>query len=61
MDNNTVQMDAGMIRNVIYTLKQIDVRGYDSMDKLVGLVMLFQNTLAQATAQPMQIVREGDE
>lgn len=61
MDNNTVQMDVGMIRNVIYTLKQIDVRGYDSMDKLVGLVMLFQNTLAQATAQPMQIVREGDE
>ena len=61
MDNNTVQMDVGMIHNVIYTLKQIDVRGYDSMDKLVGLVMLFQNTLAQATAQPMQIVREGDE
>lgn len=31
-----------LIESVILTLKSIDVRGYDSMDRLVGLVMLFE-------------------
>lgn len=30
---------------VIKTLKEIDVRGFDSMNRLVGLVMLFENIL----------------
>lgn len=33
------------IVRVIETLKGIDVRGFESMDKLVGLVMLFTNIL----------------
>ena len=31
-----------LIESVILTLKSMDVRGYDSMDRLVGLVMLFE-------------------
>ena len=34
-----------LIKSVIETLKGIDVRGYDSMDRLVGLVMLFERIL----------------
>lgn len=38
IDNNT-------IFSVIKTLKEMDVRGYDSMNRLVGLVMLFESIL----------------
>lgn len=38
IDNNT-------IFSVIKTLKEMDVRGYDSMNRLVGLVMLFETIL----------------
>lgn len=38
IDNNT-------IFSVIKTLKELDVRGYDSMNRLVGLVMLFETIL----------------
>lgn len=34
-----------LIRSVIITLKGIDVRGYESMDALVGLVVLFEQIL----------------
>ena len=34
-----------LLKSVIATLKGIDVRGYDSMDRLVGLVMLFERIL----------------
>ena len=33
------------IFSIIHTLKEMDVRGYDSMNRLVGLVMLFENVL----------------
>ena len=38
INNNT-------IFSVIKTLKEIDVRGYESMNRLVGLVMLFESIL----------------
>ena len=34
-----------LILSIIKTLKEMDVRGYDSMNRLVGLVMLFENIL----------------
>ena len=34
-----------LIINVLRTLKEIDVRGFDSMNRLVGLVMLFEDIL----------------
>lgn len=33
------------IQSIILTLKNIDVRGFDSMNRLVGLVMFFENLL----------------
>ena len=33
------------IQQIIFTLKGLDVRGFDSMDSLVGLVMLFDKLL----------------
>lgn len=43
------RIDAGIVQKVVHTLKLIDVRGYDSMDRLVGLVMLFEDYLRSAT------------
>ena len=34
-----------IIINVVRTLKEIDVRGFDSMNRLVGLVMFFEGIL----------------
>ena len=39
------ELDKETIQRVILTLKQIDVRGFDSMNRLVGLVMLFEDIL----------------
>jgi len=43
-----ITLNADLIKTVISTLKQMDVRGYESMDRLVGLVMLFEQVLAKA-------------
>ena len=53
-----------LIESVILTLKSIDVRGYDSMDRLVGLVMLFErikNTPAAAPAPAEEPKKEEAE
>lgn len=44
-------IDETMIMRVIATLKEIDVRGFDSMNRLVGLVMLFENVLQSMNEQ----------
>ena len=43
MNQYTISTD--LILSVIKTLKEIDVRGYDSMNRLVGLVILFEQIL----------------
>ena len=51
-----VQIEMGLVTQIIATLKSIDVRGYDSMNKLVGLVLLFEdmsNAAAHQTGQPV--------
>lgn len=35
------------IYSVIKTLKELDVRGYDSMNRLVGLVLMFESLLQE--------------
>lgn len=40
-----------LITRIIITLKQLDVRGYDSMDKLVGVVSLLEKIMEQAAKQ----------
>ena len=49
-----VRVNAQLIQQIINTLKGIKVRGYDSMDKLVGLVILFENLLNSAEPVPPQ-------
>lgn len=43
MENLIVKLTEQEIDSVISTLKSIDVRGFDSMDRLVGLVLFFNN------------------
>lgn len=38
-------LNQNMILSIIQTLKEMDVRGFDSMNRLVGLVALFENIL----------------
>lgn len=55
--NHEISEDA--IQSVLTTLKGIKVRGFDSMNRLVGLVMFFENILNQ---QPVdEIEEEGSE
>lgn len=35
-----------MVRSIIQTLKEMDVRGFDSNNRLVGLVALFESILS---------------
>lgn len=43
MEDLIVKLTEREIDSVITTLKEIDVRGFDSMDRLVGLVLFFKN------------------
>lgn len=42
-ENLIVKLTEQELNSVVSTLKQIDVRGFDSMDRLVGLVLFFKN------------------
>lgn len=43
-----------LIIRIINTLKKMDVRGYESMDMLVGLVNLFENVIEKADEMAKQ-------
>ena len=47
-----------MIQSVINTLKGVKVRGFDSMNRVVGLVIFFENILNQP---PVETEKEGSE
>ena len=57
-ETNFVIADRGVIATVIATLKKIDVRGFESMDKLVGSVILLQDLLNQ---EPVKIDEDPGE
>ena len=42
MKNKTLNITEEEATAIISTLKEIKVRGFDSMDRLVGLVLFFQ-------------------
>ena len=52
------RFSAETLQSIIFTLKSIDVRGYDSMDRLVGLVMLFERVLNTPVAKPEKITAD---
>lgn len=43
MEDLIVKLTEREIDSIISTLKEIDVRGFDSMDRLVGLVLFFKS------------------
>lgn len=43
--NNEIILSEQEVASIISTLKQINPRGFKSMDRIVGLVMFFQNKL----------------
>lgn len=51
MENLIVKLTEQELDSIISTLKSIDVRGFESMDRLVGLVLFFNNkkTVMEAT------------
>lgn len=57
------EISEAAIQSVITTLKGMKVRGFDSMNRLVGLVMFFENILNQPPIdEPVdEIEKEGSE
>lgn len=53
--NNEITLSNQEVVSIISTLKEIKPRGFDSMNRVVGLVMFFENKL---TAPP---VDDGNE
>lgn len=45
MENETITFNYQEIASVINTLKEIKPRGFKSMDRLVGMVIFFENKL----------------
>jgi len=65
MGNEATQytvVDRGVLYGLVQSLKQIDVRGYDSMDRLVGCVMVLENLMnAPAPAKKEEQKEESKE
>ena len=58
MGNLTIKLSEQELNDVVVTLKQIDVRGFDSMDRLVALVAFFENKYSASKAA--QAVEDKD-
>lgn len=49
MDNSYVAVNKALIARIIGTLKSLDVRGFESMDSLVGTVIVLENLMNEQT------------
>ena len=58
MGNKIIKLTEKEIDSIITTLKAIDVRGFESMDRLVGLVLFFKGK--QTTMEEEQAVGENN-
>jgi len=54
-----ITLSEELVQRVINTLKELDVRGFDSMDRVVGLVTMFENIRAQARQFAIQQAEEA--
>ena len=54
-------VDGNALQAAISTLKTLDVRGFDSMDKLVGVVMLLSRTLNESRRYEEPPVEEKED
>ena len=57
-DNMNITLSDQLITRIIFTLKQLDVNGYDSMDKLVGVVSLLEKIMEKAAQQEKEEATE---
>lgn len=51
---NFIVADRGVLVSIIESLKKIDVRGFDSMDRLVGCVCCLQAIAKQTPSMPKE-------
>lgn len=49
-----------LVQQIINTLKAIKPRGYESMDRLVGLVMLLESIIKQADEMAKKQTEEAE-
>lgn len=62
MDNETITIRRQEVYSVINTLKKIKPNGFKSMDKIVGLVMFFENKLTSSeTKQDAEVEENGSD
>lgn len=59
MENLIVKLTEQELDSIISTLKSIDVRGFESMDRLVGLVLFFNNKKTVMEAMDAVEVRDN--
>ena len=53
-------LSQNMILSIIQTLKEMDVRGFDSMNRVVGLVGLFEHILNTPTEENKETNQEEE-
>ena len=58
MENFIVKLTEQELNDIVFTLKLIDVRGFDSMDRLVALVKFFEDKYSISKAA--QAVEDKD-
>lgn len=55
-----VKLTEQEVDSIVSTLKQIDVRGFESMDRLVGLVLFFKSKkLTMEAANTVEVQDNG--
>ena len=60
MDNETITIRKQEVYSVITTLKKIKPSGFKSMDKIVGLVMFFEDKLkSNEMKQAVEVEENG--
>lgn len=59
MDNETITLQKQEVYSVINTLKRIKPDGFKSMDRVVGLVMFFENKMKQQPIEDTGEVEDG--
>lgn len=62
MDNETITIKKQEVYSVINTLKKIKPNGFKSMDKIVGLVMFFEDKLkSNEMKQAIEVKENGSD
>lgn len=54
-----VVVDRGVLSRIVDSLKKLDVRGYDSYDRVVGCVMLLENMMYGPPPEKKAEEKEG--